>query len=393
MKTDRVHRWTAVVPSAAIALALVAACGSDAKKPSGSTTGGAAPADLKTVAVTVTADGCQAEHDSYNTGPLTFEVKNTNATGVSEFEVLSKDRILGEKENLAPGFSGTFSLSLQPGSYTLYCPGATTEKRTLTITGTASTTEGTSTKALLVSGAKAYQGYVVAQVATLTDGVKPLVAAIKANNLAAAQAAYPKARVAYERIEPVAESFPDLDPAIDARADDGVEPTQLTGFHRIEYGLFEVKSTDGLATVADGLTTDIAKLRTLVGGLEGFQPAELANGAVGLLDEAATSKITGEEERYSHVDLLDFSANVEGSQQAFAYLEDGLTKIDPTLVSTIKAAFATLTTTLDKYKDSAQPSGYKLYTDLSDDDKKGLTQALQAVSEPLSRVAGKVVDA
>ena len=400
MMSSRAPRWAVAVPAVIATGALIAACSSSSTPTASETTtssalSSAAPADLRTVAVTVTADGCEATHTSYNTGPLTFEVKNTNATGVTEFEVLSQDRILGEKENLAPGFSGSFSLELQPGSYTMYCPGATTEKKTLTVTGTgsAASTADTSTKTLLVSGAKAYQGYVISQVGILSEGIVALVAAIKANNLAAAQNAYPQARVAYERIEPVAESFPDLDSAIDARADDGVTPTQLTGFHRIEYGLFTVKSTAGLATIADGLTTNVAKLKTLVAGLSGFQPAELANGAVGLLDEAATSKITGEEERYSHVDLLDFSANVEGSEQAFAYLEDGMDKIDATLVATIKTAFTNMTALLDQYRDTADPSGFKLYTSLTAADKKQLTQTLQAVSEPLSRVAGKVVSA
>jgi iron uptake system component EfeO len=389
-------RFVALTTLAAV-VALVAACSSDSKPTSSDSSapasGGAAPADQKTVTIAIKSDGCKAQYDSYNTGPLTFDVSNVDATAVTEIEVLSEDRILGEKENLAPGFKGSFSLELQPGSYTVYCPGAGTEKSPLSITGTATTQAATDTKTILVQGAKAYQGYVVSQVAALSDAVTPLVTAIKANNVAEAQVAYAKARPFYERIEPVAESFPDLDPAIDARADDGVKPTQLTGFHRIEYSLFTLKSTAGLGPIADGLTANVAKLKTLVDGLNGFQPAELANGAVGLLDEAATSKITGEEERYSHIDLVDFEANVEGAQQAFAYLEDGLDKIDPALVATIKTAFTNMISLLAKYKDDTQPSGYKLYTSLTAADKKQLSQALQAVSEPLSRVAGKVVNA
>ena len=122
---------------------------------------------------------------------------------------------------------------------------------------------------------------------------------------------------------------PGLDPAIDSRADD-VPVSKLTGFHRIEYGLFQQKSLTGLATFGAGLVANVQKLQTLAKGLK-YQPAELANGAVELLDEVSKSKITGEEERYSHIDLLDFQANVEGSEQAFANLQPGLAKIDPTL--------------------------------------------------------------
>ena len=91
-----------------------------------------------------------------------------------------------------------------------------------------------------------------------------------------------------------------------------------------------------------------------------YQPAELANGAVELLDEVSKSKITGEEERYSHIDLLDFQANVEGSEQAFANLQPALAKIDSTLTDTISSRFAALDTLLDKYRDKSQPSGFVL---------------------------------
>ena len=44
-------------------------------------------------------------------------------------------------------------------------------------------------------------------------------------------------RVPWERIEPIAELFADLDPKIDAREDDfqaGVDDPEFTGYHRIE---------------------------------------------------------------------------------------------------------------------------------------------------------------
>ena len=273
------------------------------------------------VNVALTAKGCAPEHASYTSGPLTFVVKNTDATAVSEIEVLSQDRILGEKENLAPGFSGTFSIQLSAGTYTVYCPGADTEKNTLTITGTAAPVVST-THGLLVQGADGYLNYVRTQVSGLTASVATLNRAVQAGNVKAAQVAYAKARPYYERIEPVAESFPALDAAIDLRADD-TPITKITGFHRLEYGLFAKKSMTGLGPISTGLVANVKKLSTLVAKLTGFQPAELANGAVGLLDEAAKNKITGEEERYSHIDFVDFAANIEGSQQAFAFLEPG----------------------------------------------------------------------
>src|SRR6201999_2272714 len=130
----------------------------------------------------------------------------------------------------------------------------------------------------------------------------------------------------------------------------------------IEYGLFSVKSTDGLLPFAQGLLTNLKKLQTLTKGLT-YQPAELANGAVGLLDEASKSKITGEEERYSHIDLTDLAGNVEGSEQAFAALQPGLDKIDATLSKTISDRFDAINTLLDKYRDASSLGGFKLYNE------------------------------
>jgi iron uptake system component EfeO len=388
------RRTAGLVAGGAVALSMAACSSSDGD--SGGTNAnsakGAAPADQRDVVITITADSCPAEYTSYNSGALTFKITNKDATAVSEIEVMSEGRILGEKENMPAGFSGSFALKLEPGDYTLYCPGAKTEKSPLRITGEASSTPNTDTHALLVAGATQYQDYVAAQVGMLVDAVAALQTAIGSGDVDAAKKAYVQARPFYERIEPVAESFPDLDPAIDAREGD-VPADEWTGFHPIEKQLFTKNSTDGLTDLAAGLVTNVGKLKTLVDALPGFQPAELANGAVGLLDEAAKSKITGEEERYSRVDLMDFVANIEGAQQAFLYLQDGLAKIDPALMDTIKTAFDQVTTLVDQYKDPSSLSGYRPYDRLTNDDTRRIAQALQAVAEPLSRVAGKVVDA
>jgi iron uptake system component EfeO len=388
-------RRTLTITALSLAATLVATSGcsrsagtTESKATSSAT---AAAGDPHTAVVTITSERCVADRSEYPAGPITFKVSNRDATGITEFELLDGDRIIGEKENIPPGFSGTLSLNLSPGSYELYCPGATTPRVGLTITGTASTSAATDSGALLRQGATDYAGYIDSQIGFLTVATRELSTALKGTDLAKAQAAYARARPYYERIEPVAESFQDLDPKIDARADD-VPVASLTGFHRIEYGLFSVKKLAGLSAFGDGLVSNIAKLQSLAKGLT-YQPAELANGAVGLLDEVSKSKVTGEEERYSHIDLLDFQANVEGSQQAFANLKPGLAKIDPTLAQTISSAFSDLDALLDKQRDAHQPSGFRLYTSLSSTEVTALARAVQTVAEPLSRVAGKVVAA
>lgn len=111
---------------------------------------------------------------------------------------------------------------------------------------------------------------------------------------------------------------------------------------------------------------------------------------MGLLDEAANGKITGEEQRYSRVDPV---ANGEGAEQAFADLYDGLALIDADLVATIRARFDDLDAELATLESPDDPSGFVRYDELSAEQVTGLSQSLQAVADPLSNVASKVADA
>ncbi|HSY14547.1 MAG TPA: iron uptake system protein EfeO [Jatrophihabitantaceae bacterium] len=385
----------AAVLTASLAVACLAACGG-ASKNAGTTS----PSDASTRAgndhaatVTITAaDGCSPDRSSLAAGAVTFNVTNKDATGVSEVELLSGERIVGEKENLPPGFSGTFAVDVEAGTYTLYCPGAAKENTAIAVTGAAPAAANASASALLATGAKDYASYVDTQVGYLVASVQTLDAALHGTDLAAAQTGYKRARPYYEKIEPVAESFTsgtdNLDSDIDARAGD-VPAAQWEGFHRIEMGLFADHSLTGLASFGDGLLADVKKLQSLTAGLT-YKPYELANGAQELLDEVASTKITGEEERYSHIDLLDFQANDEGAEQAFADLQPGLAKIDASLAATISANFAALNTLVDKYRSSSDASGFVLYATLTDGDKQAFAAAVKAVQEPLSQVASKV---
>jgi iron uptake system component EfeO len=379
----------------------LAACSSSSKAPAGAPAGSTSAAgdphsDPHKATVTITsASGCTSDKLSFPAGGITFEVTNKDATAVSEIELLSGERIVGEKENLPPGFSGSFAVTADAGSYTLYCPGAAKENTTVTVTGTATSSGDQTTATLLKTGTAGYAKYVTTQVGYLLQSTQALDTALHGTDLAAAQAAYMKARPFYEKIEPVAESFTsgkdNLDADIDARAGD-VPASQWTGFHPVEKGLFATKSLAGLGPLGDGLVSNVKKLQTLTAGLS-YQPTELANGAQELLDEVSGTKITGEEERYSHIDLLDFQANDEGAEQAFAQLQPALQKIDAGLASTIATQFTALDTLLDKYRSATNPSGFELYTQLSTADKKALAAAVKAVQEPLSQVGSKVANA
>jgi iron uptake system component EfeO len=347
-------------------------------------------AGAKVVNVTMTDAGCKPDTATAPAGPMTFTLKNTNASKPTEVELLRGDVILGEKENLTPGLSGAFSLNLSAGDYTLYCPNADTEKSTFTVTGTAASTGLTAAVVTdLKTATDGYQQYVIGEVDKLVTATKAFDDAVRAGDIEKAKSLFASARADYEEVEPVAESFGDLDPGVDARANDVDDPSQWTGFHRIEKGLWEDKTTDGLATYADKLDTDMARLKSLVATTT-YQPAQLANGATELLNEVASSKITGEEDRYSHTDLSDFRANVDGAKKAYDLLVPALKTIDPSLVTTLDARFADVYAGLLPYVGTYAHSGYVDYSTVTDDQRRVLTQKVDALAEPLSQVAAKV---
>jgi high-affinity iron transporter len=377
------RRIAAPVGLAVLTLFLLA-CGTstaDDKNKDSASTG------AKVVEVSLTDAGCDPAKLELAAGPTTFQVTNKDAAAVTEFEVMDGDRILGEVENLTPGLKGSFSLNLTAGSYTLYCPfGKTAERGTLTVTGDGTTTSTAHPGA--ETAVNTYRTYVESQADILVERTGELVDAVLAGDIEQAKAKYAWAREPYERIEPVAESFGDLDPAIDAREGD-VPDAEWGGFHRIEKALWADNSLDGMDTVANKLLSDVKQLQSSVKDSP-LDVAQIANGAVELLNEVSASKITGEEERYSHTDLVDFQANVEGAKVAYEAVHPILQDQNAALADEITKQFDTAINALEPYRTG---DSYVAYTDLTQDDTRKLSQIIDALAEPLSQVAEQVVAA
>jgi iron uptake system component EfeO len=123
------NRLPVRLPLIALGIGLAAlfatACGSG---------GESTPEGAKTLSFKLTDEGCDPADATVPAGPVSFQVENAGTSKVTEFEVLDGDQILGEKENLSSGFSGDFSLTLEAGAYTLFCPGGEHERGTLTVT-------------------------------------------------------------------------------------------------------------------------------------------------------------------------------------------------------------------------------------------------------------------
>jgi len=361
------------------------------------------------VSITLTNDGtdaCAVSTTSVPAGPVTFTVENTSSTAITEVELLQDQRILGEKENLAPGLDPVrFTATLSGGKYQVYCPGAERELTDLTVTGDVVSTAGSSAATLLQDGTKGYAEYVDGQVTDMVAAVEQLQRDVDAGDLAAAKTDYAKARPFYEHVESDVDGFVkkghaatdnagNLDYLVDMRQSNLDESVGWSGFHAVEKDLFQAGAiTDGTKRTAAQLTENVQLLAKLVPTLD-YKPEDLANGAAGLLEEVQSNKITGEEEAYSHIDLVDLAANVEGSRQAFASLKPGLTKLDPALTKQIATQFDATNRLMDTFRDSDDLGGFATWDAATKAaHANAISQQVQALQDPLSRLAEKVATA
>lgn len=380
----------AVALGAGLALLALAACG-DSGSAGSSGRSGAEQGGGKTIEVTLVDAGCDPSAISTTSGPTTFHVTNKGAAGVTEFEILSGKKIIGEVENVAPGLDRSLSITLEAGAYTTKCSGGTNEEGTLTVSD-APAGHGASTSAS-AAGSKAvqtYLAYVKEQADALVTATRAFTDAVRAGDVAKAKSAFASARVPYETIEPIAESFGDLDPAIDAR-DGDVPADQWTGFHRIEKALWVDGDVASMGPIADRLDADVAKLQSLITTLQ-FEPAQIANGAVELLNEVSSSKITGEEDRYSHTDLSDFAANLAGAKAAFGAVRPILAVGNLSLAQSLDQRFSSVQAALDVHKSTTGPAGgYVTFDTLQPEQTRTLSTSVDSLAEPLSQVAALVI--
>jgi len=198
--------------------------------------------------------------------------------------------------------------------------------------------------------------------------------------------------VFYERIEPVAEVWGTLDTAIDGRIDNPVtNPADLQGFHKIEELLWADDTLNGASAVCSTLVQNQQTLETLVASAT-YDPVTVATGATDLINEAATSKITGEEERYSNTDFIVFEANVDGAMEVYDLLKPALEKTDPTVASRIEQRYRSVESAIAHYQATPgfDDTGYVEYSQVLDPQRRQLSGTVQAFAESLSQMSGQV---
>jgi iron uptake system component EfeO len=370
----------------------------------------AAGGDTAAITVDSTTDDCLVSATTATSGTLTFSVTNSGDQ-VTEFYLLADDglRIVGEVENVGPGISRDLVVQAQPGDYFTVCkPGMVGDgvgRASFAVTGDKVELAG-DLQDQVDAAALNYVAYIKDQVGQLVVGTQTFVDAYVTDTPApggeSAADLYAITRANYERIEPVAESFGDLDPAIDFREADVPPEDEWTGWHRIEKDLFPPTAEENGGTEYVSLTADertyyaeklVADTQLLYDAVNDPEYTvtidAISNGAIGLLEEVASGKITGEEEIWSHTDLWDFQANLEGARVAYEGVRDIVETKDPELVTTIDERFSELEQTLAAY--GSLDEGFVYYDELTTEQVKELADGVSALSEPLSQLTATLV--
>ncbi|MEU5592385.1 iron uptake system protein EfeO [Streptomyces sp. NPDC020298] len=375
----RAVRLTVTAAATAAALTALSACTakSDAK-------------GADAIQVTAADSTCDTSAKSVPAGQVTLRIENKGSKATEVEIVLPDGRIISEKENVGPGTKYTLTAEVKAGSYEIACrPGMKGHgvRQKLTVTGGSTAKRNPQ----LDKAVADYRDYAQDQADETLPLAETFVKAVKDGDLEAAKKAYAPSRLGWERTEPVAESFGDIDPKVDVRADGLEDGQKWTGWHRLEKALWQDKKIGAAEkTLADQLVTDLKDWQKRVGKAE-ISPTSMANGAKELLDEVATGKVTGEEERYSHTDLVDFKGNVEGAQKSYELLKPVAQKNDPALAKELDKQFTSLNTLLDKYRSDKNSYDFVSYDKVTDDQQKELSDAVNALAEPLSKLAAAVV--
>ncbi len=344
-------------------------------------------ADIAQVKVTVNDKQCEPMVLTVNAGKTQFIIQNHSQKAL-EWEILKGVMVVEERENIAPGFTQKMTANLEAGEYDMTCGLLTNPKGKLIVKALAGQAPAAKNDLVALSATiTEYKAYVSAETAALVAGTKAFTDAVKAGELEKAKSLYAPTRQHYERIEPIAELFSDLDGSIDAREDDyeqkAADP-QFTGFHRLEKALFADNSTKDMEKFATQLNDNVLDLQKRISELA-FPPGKVVGGAAALIEEVAATKISGEEERYSRTDLWDFQANIDGAKKIVDLLRPELTKDNAALLAKVDANFSKVESILAKYRTQ---SGFESYDKLTNADRNALKGPITALAEDLALLRG-----
>ncbi|SEI77787.1 iron uptake system protein EfeO [Pseudomonas sp. NFR16] len=337
--------------------------------------------------VTIHAKNCEPNAITVPAGKNAFRIVNASDRAV-EWEILDGVLVVEERENIVPGLSQIINANLQPGDYAITCGLLSNPRGTLHVTATAESDAAAKARPSMVAfigPLSEYRVYLSTQSSALIRAVNDLQQAIESGDLAQARQAYAPARAAYQRIAPAAQRLAELDNAINARADYFEKREQdpgFSGFHRIEFGLFSQKSVEGLTPVVQKLQSDIATLKQQLLA-QSIAPEQLASMIVRTMRSLADIRSNGEEERYSHIDVTGFAANLEGTRKVIELLRPLLAKTSGDVLKKIDSATTGLDDQLLMLKTD---NGFKPYDQVSAEQRKQIADKAKALADALDGI-------
>ncbi|WP_253207577.1 iron uptake system protein EfeO [Pseudomonas sp. BF61] len=344
------------------------------------------------IAVIIHAHACEPNALSVPAGRASFRIINRSDRAV-EWEILDGVLVVEERENIAPGLSQVINANLLPGDYAITCGLLSNPRGTLHVTPTAESDAQAKAKPSMVAfigPLSEFRVYLSSQGGALIKAVSALEQAIAAGDLAQAQALYLPAREAYQRLAPAAQRLAELDNAINARADYFEKREQdpaFSGFHRLEYGLFEQHTLGDLTPIAQRLLADVTTLKQQLLA-QSLPPEQLVSILVRNLNSLADVRAaSGEEERYSHLDLNGFAANLKVTRKVVDLMRPLLTKSAADLLPGIDSAINAFAAQLDDLQVDGHYRSYNRVTaaqrQLIADKAKALAAALDGIDPAL----------
>ena len=340
------------------------------------------------VTVTIHPHSCEPNALTVPAGFNSFRIVNASERAV-EWEILDGVLVVEERENIAPGLSQVINATLAPGDYAITCGLLSNPRGTLHVTPTAASEASARARPAMVAfigPLSEFRVYLSSQGNALIKAIDALSQAIATGDLAQAQALYVPAREAYQRLAPAAQRLAELDNSINARADYFEKREQdpgFIGFHRLEYGLFEQRSTQGLMPIAQQLQANSVLLKQQLLA-QSLPPEQLVSIVARTLHNLADTRAgSGEEERYSHIDLNGFAANLQVTHKVVDLLRPLLTKNNTDLLRTIDDASAALDAELDGLK-TAQ--GFNTYDTVNAGQRQQISHKAKALADALDGI-------
>ncbi|MGE8065809.1 iron uptake system protein EfeO [Pseudomonas sp. NPDC089569] len=345
-------------------------------------------ANRNEVLVSINQHSCQPNDLTVPAGHSSFRIVNRSDRAV-EWEILDGVLVVEERENIAPGLSQVINANLQPGDYAITCGLLSNPRGTLHVTPTAASdaaAEARPSMVAFVGPLSEFRVYLSRQGNALIEAVTALDQAIEAGDLSQAQALYATARAAYQRLAPAAQRHAELDNAINARADYFEKREQdpaFTGFHRIEYALFQQRNLDGLAAVSQRLISDVTALKQQLLA-ESLPPEYLVSIVVRNLNTLADVRAgSGEEERYSHIDLSGFAGNLDAARKVVELLRPLLSKSASDLLPKLDGAVAGFDAELKGLKVA---DGFASYDSIGPDQRRQIADKARALAAALDDI-------